>query len=128
MSDQPASQAFPHSPDQHPYPQAGTTQNPYQRPDAHAHQYPPAGYYPPYLQPETNIFAIFSLVFAFFTGILGIIFGHIARHQIKRTGQAGNGLALAGLIIGYAFVGLYILFIIGIFSIGISDPTFWEEV
>lgn len=128
MSDQPASQPYPRSQDQYPYPQTGTNQNPYQQPGDHPQPYPPAGFYPPYAQPETNIFAILSLVLSFFTGILGIIFGHIARHQIKRTGQAGNGMALAGLIIGYVFVGLYILFIIGIFSIGMSDPTFWEEV
>jgi hypothetical protein len=33
--------------------------------------------------------------------LLGIIFGHIALSQIKRNGQEGRGLAIAGTIIGY---------------------------
>lgn len=49
----------------------------------------------------TNTIAILSLVFAFFFPLLGVIFGHIARSQIRRTGEQGDGLALAGLIIGY---------------------------
>ena len=37
-------------------------------------------------------------------GIVGIITGHISLGQIKRTGEQGRGLALAGLIIGYVAV------------------------
>jgi hypothetical protein len=33
-----------------------------------------------------------------------IVFGHVARHQIKRTGEQGAGLALAGLMLGWAAV------------------------
>jgi predicted RNA-binding protein with TRAM domain len=33
--------------------------------------------------------------------VVPIVLGHIARAQIRRTGQDGDGLALAGLIIGY---------------------------
>lgn len=61
--------------------------------------------------PETNALAIVSLVF----GIIGwtlmpvignfvaIICGHIARGQIRQSGgvQQGDGMALAGLILGY---------------------------
>ena len=107
MSDQPASAPHPRSRDQHPYPV--NHQNPYPQPGDYPQAGPPAGYHPPYTHPETNIFAILAIVLAFFTGILGIVFGHIARHQIKRTGQAGNGLALAGLIVGYVWVAFTIL-------------------
>lgn len=34
-------------------------------------------------------------------GIVAIIFGHLARRQIRRTGEQGWGLAKAGLILGY---------------------------
>ena len=34
--------------------------------------------------------------------ILAIVFGHIARGQIRRTGEGGRGMATAGLILGYA--------------------------
>jgi DUF1707 SHOCT-like domain/Domain of unknown function (DUF4190) len=46
--------------------------------------------------------------------ILAIVFGHMARHQIKRTGEQGASLALAGLILGWAAVILAILLILGV--------------
>lgn len=62
----------------------------------------------------TNGTAIASLVcgiagmFLFFpAAIPAVICGHVARGRIRRTGQNGAGLALAGLILGY--IGLVIL-------------------
>ena len=46
--------------------------------------------------------------------IPAIVFGHLARHQIKRTGEQGAGLALAGLILGWAAVVLAVLLILGV--------------
>ncbi len=43
--------------------------------------------------------------------IPAIVLGHIARGQIRRTGEQGAGLALAGLILGWAAVILAILLI-----------------
>jgi hypothetical protein len=45
--------------------------------------------------------------------IPAIVLGHMARHQIKRSGEQGAGLALAGLIIGWAAMILGILLIVG---------------
>jgi hypothetical protein len=39
----------------------------------------------------------------------GIVFGHMALHRIKRTGEQGAGLALAGLILGWATVILIVV-------------------
>ena len=47
----------------------------------------------------TNGMAIASLICAFLFAPLGIIFGHISLSQIKRTGEDGRGLALAGLVV-----------------------------
>ena len=69
--------------------------------------------YPPYAfaeLPKTNGLAVASLVCSFFFWIYGlgallaIVFGFIARSQIKHSGgtQRGKGLALAGIIIGFA--------------------------
>jgi hypothetical protein len=46
-------------------------------------------------------------------GILAIVFGHIARSQIRKSAgrQKGAGMALAGLILGYLWVG-FLLFVI----------------
>jgi peptidyl-prolyl cis-trans isomerase B (cyclophilin B) len=69
---------------------------------------PPYGAYPPpyppygYQRPRsTNGMAIASLICAFVFAPLGIIFGHISLSQIKRTGEEGHGLAVAGLVISY---------------------------
>ncbi|WP_081710122.1 DUF4190 domain-containing protein [Arthrobacter sp. 35W] len=52
----------------------------------------------------TNTLAIVSFVLAFFVSIAAIVTGHIALNQIKRTGEGGRGLAIAGLVIGYVSV------------------------
>ena len=36
--------------------------------------------------------------------------GHISRNQIKRTGEAGDGMALAGLVLGWIGISLTALF------------------
>lgn len=58
---------------------------------------------------ETNTMAILALVFAFVFWPLGIVFGHLARRQIRRTGEAGAGLATAGLVISYLFGAVTLL-------------------
>jgi hypothetical protein len=68
---------------------------------------------------KTNGFAIASLacglgqlMFGPLATIPAIVFGHMARGQIKRTGEQGAGLALAGLILGWAAVVLGILLVV----------------
>ncbi|MBM7503771.1 DUF4190 domain-containing protein [Agromyces aurantiacus] len=53
-----------------------------------------------------NVWAIVAFITVWFTVILGLIFGHIALSQIKRTGERGHGLALAAVIIGWIAVAL----------------------
>ncbi|TSD96645.1 DUF4190 domain-containing protein [Skermania sp. ID1734] len=66
---------------------------------------PPPGqfYYQPFAPRKTNGLAIAALVCSLFFAPLGILFGHISLSQIKRTGDEGRGLAIAGLVIGYIF-------------------------
>jgi hypothetical protein len=68
---------------------------------------------------RTNGLAIASLAcgiaqFAFgpLATIPAIVLGHMARSQIRRTGEQGAGLALAGLILGWAAVILAIVVIV----------------
>ncbi|WP_264067887.1 peptidylprolyl isomerase [Mycolicibacterium komossense] len=64
--------------------------------------YPQPPYPPPYAGPRpTNAMAIASIVCAFVLAPLGVIFGHISLSQIKKSGEDGRGLAIAGLIVGY---------------------------
>jgi hypothetical protein len=69
-----------------------------------------AGFQPAYgHNPATNTMAILSLVFAFVFSPLGIAFGHVAKKQIKQTGEQGEGLATAGMVVGYVVTGIYLL-------------------
>lgn len=61
----------------------------------------------------TNTMAILALVFAFLFAPLGIVFGVIARKQIRQTGEGGAGLAKAGLILGIIFTVLSVLSFVG---------------
>jgi len=53
-----------------------------------------------------------QFVFGPLATIPAIVLGHVARQQIKRTGEQGAGLALAGLILGWATVILAIVLIV----------------
>lgn len=53
---------------------------------------------------RTNQLAILSLVFSVLMALPGIVMGHVALSQIRRTGEEGRGLAIAGLIVGYVFL------------------------
>ncbi len=106
------------------YPQGGYPQAGYQQPG-----YPqPQPQQVVYVTPQpTNTIAILALIFALLLGPIGVIFGHIALSQIKRTGEQGRGLAIAGLVIGYvalAFLVIYIVFLVVVFaSIGTLATT-----
>ncbi|TDD34497.1 DUF4190 domain-containing protein [Actinomadura sp. KC06] len=74
--------------------------------------------------PPTNGMATASMVCGLIgflacglTSILAIIFGHVAQSQIKRTGEGGHGMAVAGLILGYIVTAGWIVF--WIFYIGL---------
>ena len=56
--------------------------------------------------------AILALVFGILVAPLGLVFGFVARSQIKKTGEDGDGLALAGIIIGGIFTLLFIAYIV----------------
>ena len=92
--------------------------------------------YPPATQ-QTSGMAIASLVLSLLGfvilpligSILGVIFGHMALGEIKRSNGAvgGQGLAMAGLVIGYIGIGLALLgcafFIIVILISAAQQPT-----
>jgi hypothetical protein len=101
-------------------------------PDPSAYQAGYAGYGYAAHRP-TNGLAIASLVCSL-AGIatclsapVGAILGHVARRQIRERGEAGDGMALAGIIIGWILTGLglaliavYVILII----IAVNDPNF----
>jgi Domain of unknown function (DUF4190) len=82
-------------------------------------QYPPGGYGgAPAIGPKTNGLAIASLICSCagvllfsLPCILGVVFGFVARSQIRRSqgAQKGNGLALAGIIVGFAWIAIVVI-------------------
>ena len=97
---------------------------------------PPAAYgygAPMIAQRRTNGLAVASLVVSIVSlliflgapGIAGAIMGHIARGQIRRSGDDGDGLALAGIIIGwigFAIISAFIAFIIFVVAAASTVP------
>ena len=67
---------------------------------------PPPGY--GYPRP-TNTLAILALVMAFVFSPVGLVLGIVARRQIRQTHEQGDGLALAGIIIGGIGTALAVL-------------------
>jgi hypothetical protein len=73
------------------------------------------GYYSPLIVRRTNGFAVGSLacgIFGMFLGIPAVVLGHAARKQIEKTGERGDGMAIAGLILGYLSISIWVLFIL----------------
>jgi hypothetical protein len=71
---------------------------------------PGYGFPPGYGYPRpTNTLAILSLVMAFVFSPVGLVLGIVARRQIRQTGEQGDGLALAGIIVGGIGTALAVL-------------------
>ena len=91
---------------------------------------PPATPYAPAgapLEERTNVLAIVALVAAFVVPLVGIICGHIALSQIKRTGERGRALAIWALVLGYLGILLgivYAVVIIGVIASGVASGAY----
>jgi len=73
---------------------------------------------------KTNTWAILALIFGIIIPPLGIIFALIAFSNLKKTGEEGKGLAIAGLVIGIVLTLPAILLILGgIVFFGVLNPT-----
>lgn len=86
----------------------------------------PNGVYSSYPEQKNNGYATASLVLGIFglcctriCAILAIIFGFIARKRIRESGGAekGDGMALAGIIMGFIGLGVMILAIVILFAL-----------
>jgi hypothetical protein len=94
------------------------------------HGYGPYGYGPP-PTPGTNGMAIASLVLGiiwiyWLGSVLALVFGYIARKQIRERGEAGSGLATAGIVLGWIGVATLVL-VVGFFVVGASTGGFESQ-
>jgi len=108
---QPYGQQQPHLYGQQPQPygQQPFAQQPFAQP--YGYPYPPA--------PRTNGLAIASMVLGilwiyWIGSILALVFGYVAKRQIRERGEAGGGMATAGIVLGWVGVGILVLaFVVG---------------
>jgi hypothetical protein len=93
-------------------------------------QYPqqPGGGYAPV--PKNNGMAIASLVLGILWicsvgSILAVIFGYMAKKQIKESGgvEQGDGMATAGIVLGWIGIAFLILYLIGL-AVGFATFEF----
>ena len=106
---QPPTWEDPAAQQQPPYQQQPT----YQQPQVGSYQ-PGPGYPQPPRRP-TNALSIVALVSSIvwlwgIGSVVALITGYMARQQIRQRGEAGDGMAIAGLIIGG--IGVLLLFLI----------------
>lgn len=68
-----------------------------------------------------NTLAVVSLASAVtgFGAAAAVITGHVSLAQIKKTDEAGRGLAIAGIAVGYSLIGLWIISTIGLVALSI---------
>jgi outer membrane lipoprotein SlyB len=60
-------------------------------------------------------FGIGQILLPILGALVAIVCGHVARSQIRRTGEQGDGLAVAGMVLGYiGFLIPFLLIVIGI--------------
>jgi hypothetical protein len=92
----------------HPAPPQGMPYGqPMQQPPPYGQPY---GY--PYAPPQrTNGLAIASMVLGilwlyWIGSILALVFGYIAKNQIRQRGESGGGMATAGIVLGWIGVGI----------------------
>ncbi|WP_200210374.1 DUF4190 domain-containing protein [Micromonospora coerulea] len=123
-----------------PYPPASGLPGPYPPVSAVPYQ---AGGYPPAVQriavqaPPTSGIATASLVLGIL-GVLGgwclfglpcilaVILGHIGLRETRDGTRSGHGMAVAGLVLGYVFVGPMVAFTVLMFFgsvMGAATPT-----
>ncbi|GIF64891.1 hypothetical protein Ais01nite_29260 [Asanoa ishikariensis] len=96
----------------------------------------PVSAYPGYGYPvaqKTNGLAIAALVCALaglatcISAPVGAILGHVARKQIRERGESGDGMALAGIIVGWILTALilgYLVFVVVMLIIGANEGMF----
>lgn len=74
---------------------------------------------------RTNTLAILALIFGLLTSVIvPIVLGHLARGQIRRTGERGLGMATTGLVLGYVWLAAWI---VGAVLYSVYIGTLWNS-
>lgn len=89
----------------------------------------------PALLPRTNSKAVAALIcgvggiFVGITAIPAIVLGHMARREIRRTGERGDSMAVGGMVLGYVvtliMVALVALIVVAVWAANGVSSTTW---
>lgn len=85
--------------------------------------YPPRG--------ATNGMAIASMVLGiiwiyWIGSVLALVFGYIAKRQIQERGEMGDGMATAGIILGWIGIGLLVMIFVVSVVFRLIFPDFFQ--
>lgn len=85
---------------------------------------PPQAYRQPASE-TTNGLAIAALILSLIPvcALPAVILGHISRGQIRRRGQRGDGLAIASLVFGYLWMGLWAAIVVAGVAVSTAHGT-----
>jgi hypothetical protein len=72
--------------------------------------------------PKLNTLAVVAFVLAFVVSPAAIALGLIARGQIRRTGESGNGLATAGVVLGSVFT------VVGVAAVALLASVLFKAI
>ena len=80
---------------------------------------------------RTNGLAIASMVLGilwiyWIGSVLALVFGYVARSQIRQRGEAGNGMAIAGIVLGWVGIGFLVVTLIIVLVLANEDPDSFE--
>ncbi|MBM3659052.1 MAG: DUF4190 domain-containing protein [Actinobacteria bacterium] len=67
----------------------------------------------------------FAFCLALIGPILALVFGYKARRQIDESNgmQTGRGMATAGIVLGWVWIGLFVAYILLIIAVSIADSS-----
>lgn len=87
---------------------------------------------PVYAAREMNGLAIAAFVVALVglcspLGVLGLIFGYVAKSQIKARDNSGGGLATAGIVLGWISLIGFIVLVIALAAGGWNSWMEWQD-
>ena len=68
--------------------------------------------YPTTAPAKYNVLSIVALIGAFVVPLIGAVIGFVALGQIKKSNERGRNLALAGIVLGFAFTVIYLFTVI----------------
>lgn len=89
---------------------------------------PPGSPGPGYGPPQgTNGMAIASMVLGilwiyWIGSILALVFGYIAKNQIKQRNEAGGGMATAGIVLGWVGIAFLVIFVVIVVIVALTAP------